>query len=485
MHHVLAYRGRKLLRELLHGPGLHVWEPAQIARCHVHHANSAHGGWRRHGEVHHLEEHLHLHLELDALSVRKAQRHVIVKNRIHVLDPQRVDGPVEHRPLPVLRGVRDVHAHQRRGETVVPLLRELVELAIQLPHRDALRIEHAHADALEHRVRTALLSQVRHDALQNPVACGLARARGAHEGGTEADVEDVEQLDHLVHEAGYLLKPSLVDLFVERHGKLTIVVGGNDGAREEVADDRCEERQVVGEELWNVAVPQRPDQREIFPDVGIGALEGPGHDQDGLDCAETIVIVGLLRQLLGAQDVQLAHLARERLCVSEALGKEHDLRNERVVGDHHCDGPKADLEVVGKFRPTGVSGIHGDDRVMILEDDLHAHEVDVRLLHQTTLPQHGELLRDDGEHLDVDPVELVQARPAAGLRQAPEELPHHFVVDLIAAVEHNAQDSHGLGEVLGTFRLARAGGSSRCRPELEPVRARERQPAAVGERRDH
>lgn len=47
-------------------------------------------------------------------------------------------------------------------------------------------------------------------------------------------------------------------------------------------------------------------------------------------------------------------------------------------------------------------------------------------------------------YLDIDAIELIEAHPRASLRQPPEELPHHLVVDLIRAVEHHAQDADSL-----------------------------------------
>ena len=92
-------------------------------------------------------------------------------------------------------------------------------------------------------------------------------------------------------------------------------------------------------------------------------------------------------------------------------------------------------------------------------------------LGEERLPDGEQLLRDDREHLDVDPVELVEARPAARLRHAREELAHHLVVELVGAVEDDALDGDALGEVLGRLGLARACGargpaSLTCRPPV-------------------
>ena len=51
--------------------------------------------------------------------------------RVHVLDPQRVDGAIEDDPLVVVRVRReaDRHADHTRGDAIRPLLRESIELA--------------------------------------------------------------------------------------------------------------------------------------------------------------------------------------------------------------------------------------------------------------------------------------------------------------------------------------------------------------------
>lgn len=51
----------------------------------------------------------------------------------------------------------------------------------------------------------------------------------------------------------------------------------------------------------------------------------------------------LLTELLGAQDVELAHLPGQSLGVGEALGKEHDLGNQSIVRYHHRHGTEAHL----------------------------------------------------------------------------------------------------------------------------------------------
>jgi len=87
-------------------------------------------------------------------------------------------------------------------------------------------------------------------------------------------------------------------------------------------------------------------------------------------------------------------------------------------------------------------------------------------------------------HLDVDAIELVEAAPGAGLRQAAEELAEHPVVEALGAVEDEAELAHRLGQVLDRLRLAGARGACGRAAQIQPQRARQRQVAAVGEGRD-
>ena len=63
------------------------------------------------------------------------------------------------------------------------------------------------------------------------------------------------------------------------------------------------------------------------------------------------------------------------------------------------------------------------------------------------------LLRDDGQHLNVDTVELVEARPGTAGRETLEELAHGQVVQTIGAVEHDALLRKRLGQVLDGLGL--------------------------------
>ena len=59
-------------------------------------------------------------------------------------------------------------------------------------------------------------------------------------------------------------------------------------------------------------------------------------------------------------------------------------------------------------------------------------------------------------HLQVDAVELVEARPGTRGGEALEELAHGEVVQAVRAVEDHTLHGNGLGQVLGRLGLARA-----------------------------
>ena len=75
--------------------------PAELRRLDVDHAAARHGRGRGDGEVLHLEDHRHGRGHGDHLARHEAELLVVVEHRVHVLDPDGVDGPVEEHPLAV------------------------------------------------------------------------------------------------------------------------------------------------------------------------------------------------------------------------------------------------------------------------------------------------------------------------------------------------------------------------------------------------
>ena len=160
-------------------------------------------------------------------------------------------------------------------------------------------------------------------------------------------------------------------------------------------------------------------------------------------------------------------------------------RAARTIGHHHRHSAEQRLEVVWQLGAAGVAGVHRNEGVAgPLERQVRALKVELRDLCDLAADDGEDLLRDDREHLEVDAVELVKARPGAAGRQTLEELGHRQVVETVRAVHHDALSRHRLAEVLGGLGLAGSGRPLGCAAEVELQRAHERAVAAIGERRD-
>ena len=106
--------------------------------------------------------------------------------------------------------------------------------------------------------------------------------------------------------------------------------------------------------------------------------------------------------------------------------------------ENHTNKLSEHLEVVGQFGATRVTGVHRDeDGAAAVERQLSAFEIELLEVLGDCALNGLHLLRDHGQHLQLDAVEFVEARPRARLRQTLEELAHRFVVEAVRAVEHD------------------------------------------------
>lgn len=80
-------------------------------------------------------------IELDALSIRQAQRTVVIQDSVHVFYPHCIHRAVKHNPFAVWGGVRHSCTDDGGRKAVGPFVCEEVVLPIQLPHIDALGVE--------------------------------------------------------------------------------------------------------------------------------------------------------------------------------------------------------------------------------------------------------------------------------------------------------------------------------------------------------
>ena len=144
-----------------------------------------------------------------------------------------------------------------------------------------------------------------------------------------------------------------------------------------------------------------------------------------------------------------------------------DLADEGVVGDHHGARAEQKLQVVGQLERPAAGVHHDEDRVGRVDGQVGPLEDEALDTGGDGALDGEDLLRDDGEHLEVDAVELVEARPIAARGEALEELGHREGSrGRRRSVEDDALLGEGLREVLGRLGLAGARGASGAPPSV-------------------
>lgn len=255
-------------------------------------------------------------------------------------------------------------------------MRGRVELAVQLAHRDRLRVDNRYLDpVLVHQL--AILQQSK-SACEHPVGRGFPAERQPD------DHETVPDYHHLVY---------LVYLFQEEVGALDVrcgasverasvqvgVIGGReDDAGEQVGRDTLEKREIVHQKLGQIHVHYASQHEDVFRLLGISELQVARGDQHGLDGPHTVIVVVLAAQLLGAEPVSRHDFNCQRSAVVEPVRVEGVLGDQRVIGHHHRNGAEQRLQIVGQLGSARVTGIHGnEDGAGRIEEDLRALENDL------------------------------------------------------------------------------------------------------------
>mmetsp|Transcript_19775 Transcript_19775/g.50211 ORF Transcript_19775/g.50211 Transcript_19775/m.50211 type:complete len:216 (-) Transcript_19775:5468-6115(-) len=122
-------------------------------RLHVDDAHAGDSGGRGDSQILHLKDDVHARRHSDDLAGHETQLLVVVQNRVHGFDPQRVHRPIKDEPLPVLppqlRELLDAVAVEGAKDAVRPLVRVLVELAVELAHGDRLGVALRNPDPVE------------------------------------------------------------------------------------------------------------------------------------------------------------------------------------------------------------------------------------------------------------------------------------------------------------------------------------------------
>jgi len=100
--------------------------------------------------------------------------------------------------------------------------------------------------------------------------------------------------------------------------------------------------------------------------------------------------------------------------------------------------PEERLQVLGQFGSTGVSWVHRNEQADTRrQPDLFANEVEQLLLGFYRILNALDLNGNDGQHLDRNSVELVEATPRARLRET-----FVYVADRLLETQHR---KHSLG----------------------------------------
>lgn len=76
-----------LLRKKPLNPTPHIQPPPQILKRQIHHPTATHRRRTRHRQILHLKQHPQLLPQLNPLTIRQTQRHVIIQHGVHVFDP--------------------------------------------------------------------------------------------------------------------------------------------------------------------------------------------------------------------------------------------------------------------------------------------------------------------------------------------------------------------------------------------------------------
>mmetsp|Transcript_13844 Transcript_13844/g.40760 ORF Transcript_13844/g.40760 Transcript_13844/m.40760 type:complete len:375 (+) Transcript_13844:258-1382(+) len=218
----------------------------EVRRLDVDHTAAGDRCGRRDGEVLHLEDHAVRLCQRDDLARVQAELLVVVQHRVHVFDPDGVDGSVQQHPLPVGDAVQLLllrRASVRHGEDAVgPLVCNRVELSVQLPHRDRLWVEHVAAHRLLLGAARFHLCERRSE---RTVHGRLGAVRVADDHQAVADDDHFVELRDLDEEVLRELEVRAIAVLLAGLPQEAVVRLWQLDAREEVRGDAFKERDVV------------------------------------------------------------------------------------------------------------------------------------------------------------------------------------------------------------------------------------------------
>eukprot|EP00760_Papus_ankaliazontas_P017927 PhM_4_TR17401/c0_g2_i1/m.82101 len=263
----------------------------------VNHTSARHGGGGGDGQVLDLEPYVHQRRHCDDLTGDEAELLVLVQHSVHGLNPERVDRAVEDDPL--ARGARVPcgFAEQPSEDTVGPLVRRLVVLAVELAHRDGLGVADKRPD-LRELFEVVVIARDRHCLLEDAGGGGLAAHRRTDGHETVSQHRHLEQLDALEQELVNGLQLHLCARCLQDLLEHAVVHWRDRDLGEEIADDTVEQRQVLSKEFGGVTVAQGTQEEHVLGVVGVLAFHQTSGADDSVHGTHTEVVVILRGELL-------------------------------------------------------------------------------------------------------------------------------------------------------------------------------------------
>jgi len=114
------------------------WLPAKLIRFNVNHTTARYSGRGGLLQVRCFEHHTHRTTHLNDFTRHQTQLFIVVKYRVHVLNPHGVNGTVKNKPLAKVFHIAQIglFAIVDGQDTIGPLVRNGIETTVQLAHRD-------------------------------------------------------------------------------------------------------------------------------------------------------------------------------------------------------------------------------------------------------------------------------------------------------------------------------------------------------------
>jgi len=220
------------------------------------------------------------------------------------------------------------------------------------------------------------------------------------------------QLNALVEELRLGLEiASLTDKFHLSHKSGVIWGWGND-TREQIVGDTVVKRNIVLGELGQVDIVQSTQADLVLGPIQL-STQVTASSQDSLEGAHTEIIMILGGELFGGKFQGSDNLDSNVTSSGVTEGGQLNLTNKDVVGHHHGAGSEKSLQVIGELSTTSVTGVHGNvDLARSVKLELGTLEDEgSQVLHNGGLDSQN-LLGNDGQHFEIDSVELVETVPA-------------------------------------------------------------------------